>query len=168
LNEYFCPQFFDFHTQSLLHTLILPSSCSSITLQRDSGLLAITCDDLVVRLVDIETYRIVREMYGFSGNVLDLAFSSDSRWLMTTSLDSVIRTFDIPSGRLVDAFRTASVATSIAFSPTGDFLATAHVDSVGVYLWCVFSIYLVFESLLTANIKGESSPVYRCFVDWNS
>ena len=63
------------------------------------------------------------------------AFSYDSRWLITTSMDSVIRTFDIPTGKLIDAFRTASVATSISFSPTGDFLATAHVDSVGVYLW---------------------------------
>ena len=147
-------QFLDFHSQALLHTLVLPSSCSSITLQRDSGLLAVICDDLTVRLVDIETYRIVREMSGFSGNVLDMvcdpplhprecalmsiqAFSPDSRWLITTSLDSVIRTFDIPSGRLIDAFRTSSVATSIAFSPTNDFLATAHVDSVGIFLWYV-------------------------------
>lgn len=62
-------------------------------------------------------------------------FSPDSRWLIVASLDSVIRTFDIPSGRLVDAFRTTSIPTSITFSPTGDFLATSHVDSVGVYLW---------------------------------
>ena len=66
-------------------------------------------------------------------------FSSDSRWLITTSLDSIIRTFDIPSGHLIDAFRTASVATSISFSPTSDFLATAHVDGVGIYLWYVCS-----------------------------
>ncbi|KAI5121673.1 hypothetical protein M0805_002749 [Coniferiporia weirii] len=127
--------FFDFHTQALLHTLVLPSTCASILLQRDSGLLAVVCDDLVVRLVDIETHRIVREMSGFVGNVLDIVFSPDSRWLITTSLDSVIRTFDIPTGRLIDGFKTASVATSVAFSPTNDFLATAHVDSVGVYLW---------------------------------
>ena len=62
-------------------------------------------------------------------------FSPDSRWLIATSLDSSIRTFDVPTGRLIDIFRTASVATSVAFSPTGDFLATSHVDSVGVYLW---------------------------------
>ncbi len=43
-----------------------------MTLQRDSGLLAITCDDLVVRLLDIETCRIVREFGGFGGRVLDL------------------------------------------------------------------------------------------------
>ena len=63
------------------------------------------------------------------------AFSPDSRWLVTTSLDSIIRTYDVPTGQLVDAFRTTSISTSITFSPTGDFLATAQVDSVGVYLW---------------------------------
>lgn len=52
-------------------------------------------------------------------------------------MDSIIRTFDIPTGQLIDAFKTASVCTSISFSPTGDFLATSHVDSVGVYLWYV-------------------------------
>lgn len=45
-----------------------------MALQRDSGLLAVTCDDLV-RLVDIETRRIVREFGGFSGRVLDLVGS---------------------------------------------------------------------------------------------
>ncbi|KAL5511171.1 UTP21 [Sanghuangporus vaninii] len=127
--------FFDFHTEALLHTLVMPCTCSSLLLQRDSSLLAVICDDLVVRLVDIETRRIVREFSGFKGNVLDMTFSPDSRWLITTSLDSIIRTFDIPTGRLIDAFRTPSLATSVTFSPTGDFLATAHVDSVGVYLW---------------------------------
>lgn len=46
-----------------------------MALQRDSGLLAVTCDDFVVRLVDIETRRIVREFGGFSGRVLDFVGS---------------------------------------------------------------------------------------------
>ena len=65
-------QFFDFHTASLEHTLVLPSSVSSVTLHRDSNLLAAICDDLVVRVVDIETRRVVRELSGFRGKVLDL------------------------------------------------------------------------------------------------
>lgn len=131
----------------------MPSTITQINLNRDSGLLAVVCDDLVVRLVDIETRRIVREMAGFRGRVLDLvsrmkclqddcqlttsaqAFSPDSRWLVTTSLDSIVRTYDVPTGQLVDAFRTTSISTSLTFSPTGDFLATAQVDSVGVFLW---------------------------------
>ncbi|KAK1925552.1 WD-repeat protein [Papiliotrema laurentii] len=127
--------FFDFHSTKLLHEMQLPSSITKLDLQRDNGLLAAACDDLVIRLVDIETRRVVRELRGFKGRVLDSAFSPDSRWLLATSLDSIIRTYDIPTGRLVDAFRTSSIATSLTFSPTGDFLATAHVDSLGVHLW---------------------------------
>lgn len=113
----------------------LDSSITALELQRDSGLLACVCDDLVVRIVDIETRRVVRELRGFKGRILDVTFTPDSRWLIATALDSTIRTFDIPTGRLVDAFRTPSIATSLTFSPTGDFLASAHVDSLGVHLW---------------------------------
>lgn len=127
--------FFDFHTTERIHEMELDSSITALDLQRDSGLLACLCDDLVIRLVDIETRRVVRELRGFKGRILDMAFTPDSRWLIATSLDSIVRTFDIPTGRLVDAFRTPSIATSLTFSPTGDFLATSHVDSLGVHLW---------------------------------
>lgn len=65
-------QFFDFHTKALNHTLVLPSNTTSILLHRDSGLLAVVCDDLMVRVVDIETRKVVREMGGFRGRVLDV------------------------------------------------------------------------------------------------
>ena len=90
---------------------------------------------MCIRIIDITTQKVARELTGFKGRILDMDFSADSRWVIATSLDSIVRTFDVPTGRLIDAFKTKSLATSLAFSPTGDFLATAHVDSVGVYLW---------------------------------
>ncbi|KIM87254.1 hypothetical protein PILCRDRAFT_96034 [Piloderma croceum F 1598] len=152
--------FFDFHSTKLEHTLVLSSTAVSISLHRDSGLLAVICDDMAVRVVDIETHRVVRELGGFRGRVLDIAFSPDSRWLITTSLDSIIRTYDVPTGRLIDAFRTSSVATSIAFSPTNDFLATAHVDSVGVYLWANRAQYgeVSFQTVADNDIIDMSLP----------
>jgi U3 small nucleolar RNA-associated protein 21 len=70
-QDLFC-QFFDFHTTNLEHVSILPSAAVSIILHRDSGLLAVVCDDMVVRVVDMETRRIVRELGGFRGRVLDV------------------------------------------------------------------------------------------------
>jgi U3 small nucleolar RNA-associated protein 21 len=135
----------------LEHTIILPSTVTLIAIQQGSDLVAAVCDDMVIRIIDIEMRRIVRELGGFRGRILDIVssglpvlhlrtyitktFSSDSRWLVAASLDSFVRTFDIPTGRLIDSFKTPSVATSISFSPTNDFLATAHVDSVAIYLW---------------------------------
>ncbi|KAF9557999.1 Utp21-domain-containing protein [Agrocybe pediades] len=152
--------FFDFQTTKLEHTLVLPSTAVSILLHRDSGLLAVVCDDMVVRIIDIETRRVVRELKGFRGRILDITFSPDSRWLVATSLDSVIRTFDVPTGRLIDGFRTSSVATSISFSPTNDFLATAHVDSVGVFLWANRAQYadVSFQTVHESDIFDVSLP----------
>lgn len=157
----------------MLAILPLDSSVTALELHRDSGLLAVTCDDLAIRLVDIETRRVVRELRGFKGRILDVVrhfvqmrisadiqtFSPDSRWLIATSLDSTIRTFDIPTGRLVDAFRTSSIATSVTFSPTGDFLATAHVDSLGVHLWYVTCTHRRVELMSRAN-RAQFADVY--------
>lgn len=65
-------QFFDFQTAKLEYTLVLPSTVPSILLHRDNGLLGIICDDMVVRIVDIETRRVVRELTGFQSRVLDI------------------------------------------------------------------------------------------------
>ncbi|KAF9477557.1 Utp21-domain-containing protein [Pholiota conissans] len=152
--------FFDFQTTKIEYTLVLPSTAVSILLHRDSGLLAVICDDMVVRIIDIETRRVVRELSGFHGRILDITFSPDSRWLVASSLDSVIRTFDVPTGRLIDAFRTSSVATSISFSPTNDFLATAHVDSVGIFLWANRAQYadVSFQSVSDSDILDVTLP----------
>jgi U3 small nucleolar RNA-associated protein 21 len=71
-NELPFLQFFDFHSTKLEHTLVLPSAAVSISLHRDSNLLAVVCDDMIVRIVDIETRRVVRDLGGFRGRVLDI------------------------------------------------------------------------------------------------
>lgn len=42
---------------------------------------------------------------------------------------------------MIDCFLVESPATSIAFSPTGDVLASTHVDDLGIYLWSNKSLY---------------------------
>lgn len=78
-------------------------------------------------------------------------------------MDCSIRIWDLPTGRysfwcwcchgnaklcghasilrLIDCFLVDSPATSISFSPTGDFLASTHVDDLGIYLWSNKSLY---------------------------
>ncbi|KAJ2002216.1 rRNA-processing protein utp21, partial [Coemansia thaxteri] len=125
----------DFATGKQMHCVELPSSPTRLIIHRESGLLACICDDACVRVVDSESQRIVRKFAGHRNRITDFAFSNDGRWIVTSSLDSTIRTWDLPTGHMVDWFRVESVPVSVAFSPTGDFLATAHMDSVGIFLW---------------------------------
>lgn len=100
-----------------------------------SELVAFSCDDLSIRVVDIETKKIVREFWGCRGQINDFVFSADGRWMIAASMDSIIRVWDLPTGHLIDAFRVPSTCTALAFSSTGEFLATAHADGVGINIW---------------------------------
>ena len=51
------------------------------------------------------------------------------------TVDCQIRTWDVPTGQLIDQFRTSSIPTSVTLSPNDQFLATSHVDELGIYLW---------------------------------
>ncbi|CAO3658833.1 unnamed protein product [Umbelopsis ramanniana] len=125
----------DFNAAKLLHTIALESPVVTMEFQRNSDLLAVACDDLGIRVIDIETQRVVREFWGHRNRITDMTFSSDGRWIVSASLDATVRTWDLPTGNLVDVFKVDDVATSVTFSPTGDFLATTHVDNVGIFLW---------------------------------
>lgn len=98
-------------------------------------LLAFGCDDLSIRIVDIETKKTVRELWGCNGQINDLTFSNDGRWVIATSMDSIIRVWDLPTGHLIDAFQTQSSCTALSFSENGQFLATAHAGEVGINIW---------------------------------
>lgn len=50
-------------------------------------------------------------------------------------MDTAIRVWDLPTACLVDIFQCESAATSVSFSPNGEYLASSHVDSVGIFLW---------------------------------
>lgn len=68
---------------------------------------------------------------------LSKCFSNDGRWIIATALDSIIRVWDLPTGHLVDAIRLERPCIALAFSNTGEFLATAHIEDIGINIWYV-------------------------------
>lgn len=109
---------------------------------RESSMLAVALEDFSIYIVDIDTRNIVRKFLGHSAQITDVSFSPDSRWLITSSMDCTVRTWDIPSSQLIDQFRMETACVSLNMSPTGEVLATAHVDSLGIFLWTNKTLYM--------------------------
>ncbi|XP_073480708.1 WD repeat-containing protein 36 [Aquarana catesbeiana] len=134
-------KFWKFKSKELIQTADLSISPTAILLHRESGMLAISLDDFSINVFDIETRKLVRRFPGHNGKINDMTYSPDGRWLMTASMDCTIKVWDFPSGCLIDCFLLDSAVVSLTMSPTGDFLATAHVDDLGIYLWSNKSLF---------------------------
>ena len=148
--------FWDFLTGKCVETVYIESAAATaLQYNAVSGLISLACDDLCIRIIDIETRRTVRELWGCVGQIYDHVFSHDGRWIVACSMDSVIRVFDLATGHLIDAFRTQT-CTGVAFSSTGEFLATAHTGSIGINIWNNKSLY---THIPTRQINEETGII---------
>ncbi|KAJ8984723.1 hypothetical protein NQ317_004987 [Molorchus minor] len=122
-------------------SLTLDEPISFFRSHHESSMLAVALEDFTVNIVDIDTRRVVRKFVGHTAQLTDASFSPDSRWLVTSAMDCSIRTWDIPSGLLIDQFATEAACISVNMSPTAEALATVHVDYLGVFLWTNRTLY---------------------------
>lgn len=101
----------------------LRAAVTQIELHRSNNLLAIVTADYIIRLLDLETRRVVRVFQGHEGRITDLVsvrfksgteacfigtlkhgsfflscnqtWSPDARWLVSGSMDGTIRTWGV-------------------------------------------------------------------------
>lgn len=122
---------------------------------RESGMIAVATENYEVIVLDCDTRTTVRRFKGHTAPVTDVCFSPDSRWLITASMDATIKVWDIPSSYLIDHFKLETPCISLSMSPCGDFLATAHIDYLGVFLWANKTL---FDHITLRSIDPESEP----------
>lgn len=139
------------------HSLDLSEPIRFFRKHQESSMLAVALEDFTVNILDIDTHNVVRQFSGHTAHLCDATFSPDSRWLVTSSMDCSIRTWDIPSAQLVDQFRTETACTSLSMSPTGETLATSHVDYLGIFLWTNRSLYV--KMTIQALDSDEEPPL---------
>lgn len=117
-----------------------------------NDLIAFSCDDNSIRVVDIETKKTIREFWGCQGAINDFCFSNDGRWIVAASQDSILRVWDLPTSHLIDAFRSETPCTALAFSGTGEFLAASNEGQLGVSIW---TNRAVFKHVPTRQISEK-------------
>lgn len=148
-------KFWDFVTGRLVGEIDWSSFTHVVQMRyhRESDLLALSCADLTIRVVDIETHKVIRELRGCRVTINDLCFSNDGRWVLAADGPDV-RVWDLPTGHMIDAMRLASPCTALAFSNTGEFLATAQADGIGIDIWTNRTL---FTTVPTRHIGDDAA-----------
>lgn len=135
-------KFWDFQTGALKHEIDWSGAVqvTGLRLHRSSELAAFSCSDGCVRVVDITTFKLIRELrmtrsaQSTAFDFADSGFSNDGRWVMAAT-SSFVCAWDLPTGHLIDVFKLPSTCNAISFSPTGEYFATASEEHVGVDVW---------------------------------
>ncbi|KAF2860300.1 putative U3 snoRNP protein [Piedraia hortae CBS 480.64] len=145
-------KFWSFITGQLQHTLTLPP-IAHLHFHKISNLCALACRDTSIRVVDVSTHRLIRELHPsrpviptlLNKPINSVKFSSTGRWVAAT-ISTAILIWDLPTGNLVDCLPLKGGCTSLAFSPTDEYLAAATQSSVGIEIWSNKSLFSTVAS----------------------
>jgi WD40 repeat protein len=99
--------------------------------------LAIACCGGIIRVVDADTGRFIRQWNHEQGAVQGIAYSPDGRFLASAGGDWTVKVWDATTGQLMRGpLEHSGVVHGVAFSPDGRILASVSRDR-SVKLWDV-------------------------------
>uniref|UniRef100_T1J751 WDR36/Utp21 N-terminal domain-containing protein n=1 Tax=Strigamia maritima TaxID=126957 RepID=T1J751_STRMM len=128
-------KYWKFKSKELIESVQLDAAVSKLILKRENGLLACILDNFSIFIFDTDTRKAARVFKGHTNRITDACFSADSRWLISSSMDSTIRTWDLKNSALIDCFSVTSPCISLSISSKDNTLATCHIDELSIYLW---------------------------------
>ncbi|CAI6332977.1 unnamed protein product [Periconia digitata] len=79
---------------------------------------------VLVRIWDINSGACLLTLKGLTGSIVATAFSPDSKWLASSSIDSTVKIWDVNGGACLHTIEIGRVLYSISFDTSGSYLHT--------------------------------------------
>ena len=136
--------FWNFQTHRVEHSIQLSSPQSKMEAFREGDLVCVVGQDRVMRLYDLASKKLCRRFDGKLGHqraISDICFTPDGRRLLSASLDSTVRVWDLPTSRCLSWMKFPSPITSMCMSLSGEYLCLTFLGTEGIHMYIDRSLY---------------------------
>ncbi|NBP56991.1 hypothetical protein EBU71_10770, partial [bacterium] len=118
-------------------------------------------------LVDVETGKLLRIFEGHRASINSVDFSSDSKNILTSSLDGSIKIFNVETGNETMNYNIGKLCRYASFSSNGKFICV--LGSNNLIIMELESGEPIYERIQLENnnwlVKLPNSPYYMCSKD---
>jgi WD40 repeat protein len=118
-------------------------------------------------LIDVETGKLLRIFEGHRASINSVDFSSDSKNILTSSLDGSIKIFNVESGNEIMNYNIGNLCRYASFSSNGKFICV--LGSNNLIIMELESGNPIYERIQLENnnwlVKLPNSPYYMCSKD---
>ena len=140
--------------------IYLPFDCGKIrdiAIHQESGLICLSCQDEKIRILDPETFNLVREFKAHKDGATASLFLNEMNQLLTGGKDAMLRLWDLDSGKCIKEIPAHNFAI-YRLMLVGDVIISVSRDKT-VKIW---SKELDFLKRLDRKEGGHSHSVNDC------
>ncbi len=111
-------------------------SARALAINRDSNQLAVAYSDMYIRIFDLTSFSVIKEINAHKNSVFTLCFSPDGKWLLSGGRDARLNTWNVTSDYTLENSIAAHLyaINHICYSPDGKYFATCSMDKT-VKIW---------------------------------
>ncbi len=111
-------------------------SARSLAISRQTGEMAVGYSDNAIRVFDLDTFKLKHEWAGHANSVFTLAFTAESKFLVSGSRDAHLKIWDVSGGYqlTMDVPAHLFAINHIAFSPNNKHFVTCSMDK-SIKVW---------------------------------
>ncbi|OAF65871.1 U3 snoRNA-associated protein 21 [Intoshia linei] len=135
-------RFWMFDTKKLFKYIQFDFIPFDMDISRESNLVSINLSNFDVIIVCLVSFSVSRIFKGHFRRITCHRFTSDARYVLSSSMDSTLRVWNIPHDCLVDVLILKDgPIDSFAVNDTFSLLATSQIGKKGITLWSNKSCY---------------------------
>ncbi len=138
-------------------------SARAMAINRDINQLAVAYSDNFIRIFDLGSFSLVREINAHKNSVFTLCFSPDGKWLLSGGRDARMNIWNVNSAYSLENSIVAHLyaINHICYSPDGKYFATCSMDKT-IKIWQAEEPRLL-KVIDKARHAGHISSVNRLY-----